>query len=98
MTSLVADPSVSASHPYATAVFNGKANIQHITNASSGIVCAVDGNATLQVTMTDKGEPGGADTIGITVWNKSGGLWFSSEWTGTRTVEDVLGGGNLVVH
>ena len=59
---------------------------------------SVDGNAALQVTMTDKGEPGSADSISITVWNKSGGLWFSSNWTGTKTGEQVLGGGNLVVH
>ena len=39
--------------------------------------------------MTDKGEPGSSDTIGITVWNKSGGLWFSSNWNGTKTVEQV---------
>jgi hypothetical protein len=58
----------------------------------------VDGNATLQVTMTDKGEPGTGDTIGITVWNKSGGLWLASNWDGTKTLEQVLGGGNLVVR
>jgi hypothetical protein len=60
-------------------------------------VVAVDGNATLQVTMTDKGEPGSADTIGITLWNKAGGLWFSSRYENARTVEQLLGGGNLVV-
>jgi hypothetical protein len=80
----------------AKATFNGKASIQDITDplAPEGI----DGNATLQVTMTDKGEPGTYDTIGITVWNKAGGLWFASSWDGTRTVEQLLGGGNLIVH
>ena len=58
----------------------------------------MDGNAALQVVMTDKGEPGRSDTIAITVWNKSGGLWFSSNWNGTKTLEQMLGGGNLVVH
>ena len=48
--------------------------------------------------MTDAGEPGSSDKIGITVWNKSGGLWFSSNWSGTNTVEQLLGGGNLVVR
>jgi len=79
-----------------TATFNGKASIQDITNPLSPI--SVDGNAALQVTMTDNGEPGSSDTIGITVWNKSGGLWFSSNWASTKTVEQLLGGGNLVVH
>jgi hypothetical protein len=79
-----------------TAVFNGKASIQDITNPASPI--PVDGNATLQVTMTDNGEPGKSDMIAITVWNKAGGLWFASNWNGTKTVEQVLGGGNLKVH
>jgi hypothetical protein len=48
--------------------------------------------------MTDKGEPGGYDTIGITLWNKSGGLWFASTWDGTKTLEQLLGGGNLAVR
>ncbi|MGH9847192.1 MAG: hypothetical protein ACREEM_51505, partial [Blastocatellia bacterium] len=78
------------------ATFNGKASIQDITNPLAPI--AVDGNATLQVVMTDKGEPGNLDTIAITVWNKTGGLWFASNWNGTATIEQLLGGGNLVVH
>ena len=48
--------------------------------------------------MTDNGEPGSSDTIGITVWNKAGGLWLSSNWNGTKTVEQALAGGNLVVQ
>jgi len=77
------------------AVFNGKASIQDITDPNN--VISIDGNATLQVTMTDYGSPS-ADTIGITVWNKAGGMWFSSSWSGTKTVEQALGGGNLSVH
>ncbi len=62
------------------------------------------GGATLQVTMSDWGEPGSKDKIGITVWSGSGGLWFSSNWTGAKTIEQLLGGadkpggGNLVVR
>jgi hypothetical protein len=47
--------------------------------------------------MTDFGSPA-SDTIGITVWNKSGGLWFASNWNGTKTTEQALAGGNLSVH
>src|ERR1051326_2620629 len=79
-----------------SATFNGKASIQDITDPNS--VISIDGNATLQVNMHDYGEPGSSDTIAITVWNKSGGLWFSSNWNGTKTSEQKLGGGNLVVH
>ena len=97
MTSLAVDTTITTSHPYPTATFNGKASIQDITNPNI-LPCSVDGNAALQVTMTDKGEPGSSDTIAITVWNKSGVLWFSSNWNGTKTLEQVLGGGNLMVH
>jgi hypothetical protein len=48
--------------------------------------------------MTDRGEPGTNDTLGITVWNKNGALWYASNWNGTRTVEQVLGGGSLAVR
>jgi hypothetical protein len=96
MTSLGIDMNVTPAHPYPTATFSGKANIQDITDPLNPI--SVDGNATLKVVMTDRGEPGKNDSIAITVWNKSGGLWFSSAWTGTATSEQVLAGGNLVVH
>jgi len=90
MTSLSVDPVKG------TATYNGKANIRDITNPLSPI--SVDGNGVFQVTMTDKGEPGTSDSISITLWNKDGGLWFSSNWNGTKTIEQTLGGGNLVVH
>jgi hypothetical protein len=99
MTSLTVSPkscpNATPTSP-CTAVFNGKASIQDITDPLAPV--SIDGNATLQVTMTDRGEPGNTDMISITVWNKSGGLWFSSNWNGTRTVEQYLIGGNLVVH
>ncbi|MFL5892991.1 MAG: PKD domain-containing protein, partial [Solirubrobacterales bacterium] len=88
--------SLAANNTTRKATFNGKANIQDITNATNPV--SVDGNASLQVTMTDNGDPGSPDTIGITVWNKQGGLWFASKWDGTRTLEQTLGGGNLLVH
>jgi hypothetical protein len=47
--------------------------------------------------MTDRGEPGSSDTIGVTLWD-GGKLVFSSEWNGAKTLEKQLDGGNLVVH
>jgi hypothetical protein len=79
-----------------TGSFSGKANITDITNPSAPL--AVEVNATLQVTLTDRGEPGSSDTIGITVWGKNGKLWFSNNWSGTKTVEQTIGGGNLAVR
>src|SRR5438132_207103 len=80
------------------AQFNGKANIQDITNPLAPFT--VSGNSSLQFNMTDYGTPGSSDTIGITLWNGSGGIWFSTNWVGSppATVEQVLGGGNLEVH
>jgi hypothetical protein len=90
MTSLATNPNSTGG----TATFNGKANIQDITDPANPI--SIDGNATLQVDMTDTGNIN-TDTIGTTVLNKAGGLWFSSNWNGTRTVQQALAGGNLSV-
>jgi hypothetical protein len=90
MTSLTTHPITSTT---GTASFNGKANIQDITNPLAPI--SIDGNATLQVNMTDNGEPGSSDQISITVFNKSGGVWFTSNWNGTTYIQQTLGGGNL---
>ena len=95
MTSLGIDGSKTAQHPYPTATFNGKANIQDITDPDNTI--SLGGNLTLQVTMTDRGEPGSNDDIGITVWNNNGGLLYSSNWNGITTVNQLLAGGNLKV-
>lgn len=103
MTSLAVDNTITLyKHPFPTATFNGRASIQDITNPL--VLCSIDGNATLQVTMTDNGEPGDFDTVGITVWNKNGGLWFSSNWSNAsppKTIEQTIGGsggGNLSVR
>jgi hypothetical protein len=59
---------------------------------------SIGGNATLQVNMTDRGEPGGNDHDRDHRLHKSGGLWFSSNWSGSLTLEQALGGGNVVAH
>jgi hypothetical protein len=76
--------------------FVGKANIRDVTNPLN--VISVAGNQTLQVTMTDRGEPGANDSVAITVLSSSGGTWYSSNWDGTKTIQQLLGGGNLVVR
>ena len=77
------------------AEFRSKGNLTDVTNPAAPV--ALGGNLTVQVTMTDKGEPGRADTIGVTLYQGST-LLFSSEWNGAKTLERVLSGGNLVVH
>ncbi|HEX4997947.1 MAG TPA: Ig-like domain-containing protein, partial [Terriglobia bacterium] len=89
MQSLAVDP---VAH---TATFVSKANLQDITDPAKTI--SLGGNLTLIVTLTDPGEPGFSDTIGITLW-KGTQLLLSSNWTGAQTIEQLLGGGNLVIH
>jgi hypothetical protein len=47
--------------------------------------------------MTDRGEPGATDSLAITIYDGNS-LLLSSQWNGTRTLEKVLAGGNLVAH
>lgn len=80
---------------YGIADFRSKANLTDITDPLAPI--SLGGNLTLQMTITDKGESGSGDTIGVTLWNGNK-LLFSSEWKGSKTLEKILDGGNLVVH
>jgi subtilisin family serine protease len=72
--------------------FVSKANLRNLTTGES-----LGGNLTLQVKLTDRGEPGTEDEIAITLWNGNV-LLYSSEWIGTSTTKQFLVGGNLVVH
>jgi len=79
-----------------TATFQGKANLNDVTLPTA---VSLLGNLTLQMALTDKGEPGAFDTMAITISNGStGALLFSSMWNGTQTVQKALDGGNLVIH
>jgi hypothetical protein len=80
---------------FGMAEFRSKATLTDVTDPSAPV--SLGGNLTLQVRLTDKGEPGSSDTLGITLWDGNT-LLFSSEWNGAQTLEQLLGGGNLVVH
>jgi endonuclease G len=79
-----------------TATFTTKANMTDITNPLAPV--SLGGNMRLQVDMTDMGSGGQADKVGITLWNGDGGLYFTSNWNGTTTVQQLLGGGNISVQ
>ncbi len=38
------------------------------------------------------------DGLGITVWNRSNQLWFSSNWDGTKTVDQTIAAGDVRVR
>jgi uncharacterized repeat protein (TIGR01451 family) len=82
------------------ATFTASASIQDVTDPLN--VVSVEGSATVQLDLIDSGEPGstgpGPDTMAITVWNKSNNLWYSSKWSGSISLSQLLDGGNLVVH
>ncbi len=71
------------------ATFDGTATIEDITNPKSPVT--LDGNAVFQINMTGK-------TLGITVWKQTGGLWFSSDWDGKKTVPLQPTSGSLTIH
>lgn len=85
------------------AVFTSKANLKDVTDEFSN---SGEGNLILKVNITDRGEPGVDDEIGISLWSavKVDGQWtadellYSSEWDGLQTLEQYIAGGNLVVH
>ncbi|CAA9379182.1 MAG: T1SS secreted agglutinin RTX [uncultured Pyrinomonadaceae bacterium] len=80
-----------------TATFTSKANLTDITDPLNPI--SLGGGHSFQMKLTDRGEPGSTDTIGITLYaNGTGALLFSSNWSGTQTIEQILAGGNLQVR
>jgi hypothetical protein len=78
-----------------TAVFVSKANLSDVTDPNNPI--SIGGGLSLQISLTDKGEPGSQDSIAISLTNGSQ-LWYSSNWSGTKTLEQLLDGGNLAAH
>ncbi|MDP4202762.1 MAG: MBG domain-containing protein, partial [Bacteroidota bacterium] len=92
MISLAVVPATATSP--ATATFTGKLDVRD--NQHSNILFA--NGATVMVTMTDYGQPGKNDRLGITVWNTDGSLLFSSNWGLIRTAEQKLNDGNLEIH
>lgn len=75
---------------------NCNASIKDLTDPSNPI-CEID-DASMQINMTDNGNPGRNDLIAVTIWDKWGGLWYASNWDGTITIQQLLDGGNLAVH
>gem|GEM_PF-3970014 len=92
MTSL----SINTQNPCSQkATFVSKANLTDITDENNPV--SVYGGITLQTTLTDNGDPGKNDLIGITLLNGNT-LIYSSNWVSTKTTEMLLNGGNVVVN
>jgi hypothetical protein len=76
-----------------TAKLSGTASIYNVTNGST----LVDGRARFEASITDAGEAGG-DKIAVTVRDGTGAVWFSSNWNGNATVEQLLAVGSVTVR
>ena len=73
------------------ATLQGVASIYDITNGST----LLDAYATFEVSVTDLG---GTDSIAISIRNSASALWFSSNWNGVNTMEQLLSGGDIKVR
>jgi hypothetical protein len=81
------------------ASFAAKATVvEQVMNADGSVtIVSLDGGAVIQLAVTDNSTKGGVDTIGVTVNKSKGGLWFSSQWDGTKTTEKQIITGDISV-
>ncbi|WP_188493574.1 YDG domain-containing protein, partial [Flavobacterium palustre] len=70
--------------------FSAKANLVEQIGETT---VAIEGGATFQMTAYQCGTD---QKIAITLYRKAGGIWFSSSWDGTKTVEKAVGSGSKV--
>ncbi|MCX8033169.1 MAG: hypothetical protein N3B14_07280, partial [Thermoleophilia bacterium] len=85
-----------------TATFSAKATVKELVfNEAMELVetVSLDGGAIVQLAMTDAPN-GSPDKLAVTVQKsaKNGGLWYSSSWDGTKTVQESLGDGTIIVQ
>ncbi len=80
------------------AQFTGKANVSEIVN---GVEQSIEGNCIMQLNLYDANAagatPGSVDQLAATIYRKSGGIWYSSNWDGTKTILSNLFEGLLSV-
>ncbi|UYZ57901.1 MBG domain-containing protein [Hymenobacter latericus] len=70
------------------AQFSGKANIKEIVD---GVEQSIEGNCNMQLELMDgvgnpAVQPATQDLLAITVYRANGGVWYSSQWDGTKPV------------
>jgi hypothetical protein len=75
------------------ATFTSKSNLIEVFD---GYTVSIEGGINLQLSMTDNGV-GTTDKLAITLYRKNGGIWFYSNWDGTKAIEQLLSKGNIYV-
>jgi multimeric flavodoxin WrbA len=73
------------------ATFSAKCTVQE--ELPNGSTTSIDGGAIMQITATN----GNPDQLGITVQKSKGGLWYSSNWQGGKTVEKAIFSGDILL-
>ena len=73
------------------------ARVRDVTKPFRPVV--LDTRAIIRMMLDDNGRPGAlTDRLGISVWNRSNQLWFSSNWDGAKTVDQVIALGDVRVR
>ena len=82
-----------------TATFSSKANVAKY-NPLTGELTAIEGNCTMVLDLKDNITTGCSnvqDLVGVTVYRNAGGLWYSNNWAGGKTVPRNICAGDLTV-
>jgi hypothetical protein len=82
-----------------TATFSSKANVVKY-NPATGEQTSIEGNCTMVLDLKDiitTGCSNAQDLVGITVCRNAGGVWYSNNWTASKTVPGNICGGDLTV-
>jgi hypothetical protein len=90
LDSLTVNPTASK------ASFAGKARIVDLTNLLRPVV--VDEEVDLEVTAAERENSERGDALAVTLWKKSGELYYSSHWNGAKTAMQKLRHGHLVLR
>jgi hypothetical protein len=69
----------------------------NVFDTETGLTVPNTNGSTITINLRDRGEPGTTDSISIEVRNGAGQLVYSSNWTGIRTNERMLSGGNIQI-
>jgi pimeloyl-ACP methyl ester carboxylesterase len=74
----------------------GAATLTDVTDARQPLVVAAA--APMLLTVVDDSPAQTPQKLSLALFNRSGGLWFSSSWDGTRTTEQPLANGEVQIH
>lgn len=75
--------------------FTARANLFDITSPANTV--QVLNQLRLQVSVTDRGEPGVNDELSVALYNSNGTLVMASRWSGTAPIQQRIASGNIKV-